>query len=96
MKAQVNSVRLVCHKSQPSYQSLTEKNSHKLFDFDNFLEALDEGEVSFDQAMLFCGNNPADEGKRNTPFLLRWKLLMRRREYMSMGSKGNVRHRRPP
>lgn len=67
MKAQVNSVRLVCHKSQLNYQSLTEKMSYKLFDFDNFLEALDEGEVSFHQAMLFSGNNPADEGKRNAP-----------------------------
>ena len=65
MKAQVNSVRLVCHKSQPSYQSLTEKISYKLFDVDNFLEALDGGEVSFDQDMLFCGNNPADECTTN-------------------------------
>lgn len=67
MRAQVNSVRLVCHKSQPSYRSLTEKISYKIFDVDNFLEALDEGEVSFDQAMLFCGNNPADEGSTNAP-----------------------------
>ena len=65
MGAQVNSVRLVCHKSQPSYHSLTEKISYKIFDVDNLLEALDEGEVSFDQAMLFCGNNPADEGTSN-------------------------------
>ena len=73
MKAQVNSVRLVCHEFQPSYQSLREKISYKLFDVDNFLEALNGGEVSFDQDMLFCGNNLADECTTNAPFQLKRK-----------------------
>ena len=88
MKAEVNSVRLVSHKSQPSYQSLTEKISYKLFDVDNFLEALDGGEVSFDQDMLFCGNNPADECTTNAALSAEEEIARAKKRATEHGVKG--------
>ena len=52
LQAQVNGVRLICHKTQPSYKSLTRKISYKIFDCESFLKALDEGEVTLNQNVL--------------------------------------------
>ena len=43
LKAQVNGVRLVSHKAQPSYKSLTRKISYKILTLNIFLKPWKKG-----------------------------------------------------
>ena len=75
LKAQVNGVRLVSHKAQPSYKSLTRKISYKIFDSEHFLEALEEGDVSFDQDILYSGNSPVEREQMIAPLSAEEEIL---------------------
>jgi len=75
LKAQVNGVRHVSHKAQPSYKSLTHKISYKIFDLEHFLEALEEGDVSFDQDVLYSGNSPVEREQMIAPLSAEEEIL---------------------
>ena len=61
--AKVNSVREVCHKAQPCYQASTRKISYKIFDADNFFDALEESEATLKTELLYSGNGIVEETK---------------------------------
>jgi len=75
LKAQVNGVRHVSHKAQPSYKGLTHKISYKIFDFEHFLEALEEGDVSFDQDVLYSGNSLVEREQMIAPLSAEEEIL---------------------
>ena len=58
---QVNAVREVCHKAQPQYKSHTRRISYKVFDLDQFIDALGETSVTLDTEVLFSGNTVCEE-----------------------------------
>lgn len=58
---QVNSIKKVCHKAQPSYQGATLKISYKIFKMDTLLDVLEEqSEAKINTEELFAGNESCD------------------------------------
>lgn len=88
LKAQVNGVRLVSHKAQPSYKSLARKISYKIFDSEHFLEALEEGNVSFVQDVLYSGNSPVEGEQMTAPLSAEEEILRAKQRAHVLGRKG--------
>lgn len=58
---QVNSIKKVCHKAQPSYQGATLKISYKIFKMDTLLDVLEEqSEAKINTEVLFASNESCD------------------------------------
>lgn len=56
-------MREVCHKAQPCYQASIRKISYKIFDADNFFDALEESEVTLETELLYYGSAIVEETK---------------------------------
>jgi len=54
LNIQVNAVRDVSHKSQPSYQGTTRRISYKTYDLDPFIEELEESKINLNSEILFA------------------------------------------
>lgn len=65
MGVQVNSIKKVCHKAQPSYKGATLKISYKIFNLETLLDVLEEQTIAnINTEVLFAGNESCDEGNQ--------------------------------
>ena len=87
LKVKANSVRLIAHKSQPSYQSLSRKVSYKIFDQTKFFEVLDEGEVPFEEEVVYSGNSPMEEETMAAPLSAEEEIRRVKRSVHAPGVK---------
>ena len=75
LNIQVNTVRDVSHKSQPSYQGTTRGISYKTYDLDPFIEALEEKKIDLNTEILFAGNKQCETNSSAAPLSAEKEIL---------------------
>ena len=75
LNIQVNAVRDMSHKSQPSYQGTTRKISYKTYDLDPFIEALEESDIDLNTEILFAGNKQCKANSSAVPLSAEEEIL---------------------
>ena len=75
LNIQVNAVRDVSHKSQPSYKGTTRRISYKTYDLDPFIEALEESKIRLNTEILFAGNKQCEANSSAAPLSAEEEIL---------------------
>jgi len=76
LNIQVNAVRDVSHKSEPSYQGTTRRISgSKTYDLDPFIEALEESKINLNSEILFAGNKQCEVNSSAAPLSAEEEIL---------------------
>ena len=84
---QVNAVRKMSHRAQPTYKSLTHRISYRIFDPVRFFDALQESHVVLTTEATYCGNDLCEDSSAFMPLTAEDEIMREKQRAYVPGQK---------